>query len=36
MIARIERKHGGRYTAVAENMAGRDQIDIHVNVTGKN
>ena len=36
MTAGIERKHGGRYTATAENIAGRDQIDIDVNVTGKN
>ena len=36
MIPRIERKHGGRYTATAENIAGRDQIDIDVKVTGMN
>ena len=35
MIAGIERKHGGRYTAIAENIAGTDQIDIDVNVIGK-
>ena len=35
MIPRIERKHGGRYTAIAENIAGRDQIDIDVNVVGE-
>ena len=36
MIAGTERKHGGRYTAVAENTAGRDQRDINVHVVGKN
>ena len=35
MIPRIERKHGGRYTAIAENIAGRDQIDIDIDVMGK-
>ena len=35
MIPRIERKHGGRYTAIAEIIAGRDQIDIDVKIVGK-
>ena len=35
MIPQTERKHGGRYTAIAENIAGRDQIDIDVKIVGK-